>query len=354
MAYGDTAYDATLKRAWEDFCDQLKAAGALVFQDRAPATPLERATGLQYLSRNISYALDVCLEHTDPLYPQLFRTMSPTRKWGGDNPDCVYLQACIDGEHTYRLVGNRGTVHYVAFSAQRRPAPGLGAEVGRILGDQLKTEWDGSFQIVLSPSEHPGNWIKTTPDTYRVNIRQFFGDWNREQPMSLRIERVGAEGPPSPLTPERVAEGLRRAGEFLATNSKFWADWQEPYRQQPNVFLQSRTAAALGAAPGGTPIHTYWKVQPEEVLLIEFTPPKCAYWNFELNTYWMTSVDYRYHLSSINGTQATLEDDGSARIAGARRDPGIPTGWTWPDIARGTSGFVGCKPIPTPCQRPAW
>ena len=164
MAYGDTEHDEALRTAWHDFCDRLKDVGELVFADPSPATPLERAVGLQYVARNISAGLDIGLEHADRLYPHLFRMMGPYRKWGGDNPDCVYFWAFIDGRETYRLVGNRGSAHFVAFSANR-PAEavpeGESAEVGRLLGGELETEWDGSFVVTLSPEPQPGNWIRT-------------------------------------------------------------------------------------------------------------------------------------------------------------------------------------------------
>lgn len=327
MAFGDTEHDAMLHEAWNEFCERLKEAGDLVFADPAPATPLERAVGLQYVARNISFGLDIDLEHADPMYPQLFRVMTPTRKSAGDNPDCNYLRAAIDGAQTYRVVGHRGSAHFVAFSAHRPMElvpPGESVEVNRLLGHEIETEWDGSFVVTLSPDPHEGNWIQTVPEVNTLWIRQFFGDWERENPMTVRIERVGAEGPPPPQTPERLAMGLTNAGKTLVDWTAYWRDWQERYREVPNTFTTSTTARYLGAAPGGTPLHCYWQVQPDEALLIEFTPPDCYYWNFEHNNYWMASIDYRYHLSSINMKQAAIEPDGSVLLVIAHEDPGVP------------------------------
>ncbi len=92
MAYGDSPHDQTLKRAWEEFCDRLKEAGELVFRDPAPSTPLDRAAGFEYLSRQIGRGLDVALEHNDPLHPDLRWNQQPIRKYGGDNPDAVNLR----------------------------------------------------------------------------------------------------------------------------------------------------------------------------------------------------------------------------------------------------------------------
>ena len=346
-----------LEQAWAEFCDRLKAAGDLVFRDPAPSTPLERSAGFQYLARNISFGLDVGLEHSDPLFPQLFRVFTPTRKWGGDNPDCLYLSARIAGEHTYRVVGNRGTVHFVSFSVLRQTQdvkPGGSSQIGLLLGHELRTEWDGSFQIILGPERQPGNWIPTAPDAHELLIRQFFGDWEHEEPMTLRIERTGADGPPPAPTPERLAVGLRGASEFLTANTALWRDWQERYRARPNTFISSATQKMFGATPGGTILHCYWQVQPDEALLIEFTPPKhFYYWEFELNDYWMCSIDYRYHLSSVNSKQAVMEEDGSVRVVVAHSDPGVPN---WMGTDGHCEGHIGlrwmqCDETPTPAAR---
>ncbi len=326
MAYGDTPHDEMLKTAWEEFCDRLKGAGDLIFRADAPSTALDRAVGFRYLSRQISRGLDVVMEYNDPLFPNLRRNQAPTRKYGGDNPDALNMRARIDGEHTYRVVGNRGTVRYVVFSIHR-PSPNTPwqeQEVTRLLGQELQTKWDGSFELILSPNEHSGNWLKTTPDTFQISIRQFHGAWHLEQPMTLRIERVGAEGEvPAPLTPETVAEQLRGAADLADRNSVFWVDWMDYYREKPNEFLTTITKEALGGTPGGTLWNTYWMVQPDEALLIEFTPPRAHFWNIEFNNFWMESVDYRYQFSGTNSHLAVAEEDGSFRVVVAHTDPGL-------------------------------
>ena len=108
----------------------------------------------------------------------------------------------------------------------------------------------------------------------------------------------------------------------------------------------------MGAAPGGVIYHMYWMVQPDEALLIEFMPPACDYWELELNDYWMTSPDYRYHMAGVNCIQSPLEDDGSAIVVVSHEDPGVPN---WLATGGHSEGHIGLRwmqcdeaPIPEP------
>ena len=298
-----TSDDERLRAAWADFCSRLQEAGELVFRDTAPATPLDRATGFRYLARYVTKALHEKLEFDDPEHPQLWMLQTPTHKSFGDNPDCTYHVARIDGAHTYRIVGQprhgeMGVVPRVSGrSEQRRPR-------GRV-GRQLRG---------LARSRGiPKNWIRTEPGATQVMIRQFFGDWATEEPMRMRIERVGDSSPPAPLTPDALIAGLDATIGWLVEDTNRWADWIDFYRDHPNEFVTGMPEWTGGGAQSalGRLLHfCYWQVQPDEALVIRVTPPRCSYWNFELGNYWMNSADYRYRLSSLNSEQAVLEDDG--------------------------------------------
>src|SRR5687768_3356744 len=118
MAFGDTEDDAALRQAWGTFCDELKAAGELVFKDTSPANALQRADGFRYLVQNLGQAFDLALETKDPRYPAIHPFCAPNRKLGGDNADFVYLQAWIDGSSVYKITGNRGTARFLNFTVQ--------------------------------------------------------------------------------------------------------------------------------------------------------------------------------------------------------------------------------------------
>ena len=87
---------------------------------------------------------------------------------------------------------------------------------------------------------------------------------------------------------------------------------------------------AAGGDPNIVYYHSHWALAGDEALLIEVTPPACEYWNFQLNNYWMESLDYRYHNIHTNKHLAQYEADGAVRLVVAHADQGLPN---WIDTA---------------------
>jgi hypothetical protein len=337
--YGDCESDAELKAAWDDFCDQLKGASEVVFRDDAPCSPTTRATGFRYLARNIALALQFELENNDPLRPELMHYFDPVRKQGGDNTDALYVGAPINGEDAFRLHGNRGSARFLAVTVvERGDTPWGGSVAGTLLGPDLKTDAEGNFELFLSPDERGGNWIRTTPESYRVTVRQFFADWEGERPMAASIERLdGIET--RPFVPEDLVQGLSAAGEWLRWSTRYWAEKIESWKQRPNQFIAfaEMESSAIDATPGGTPLICYWQVPRDEALIIRVRPPAANYWNCEFGSYWWETMDYRYRLSSTNCHHAVLEEDGMLTVVVSHADPGLPN---WLDPSGHDEGYV--------------
>lgn len=337
---GDNPHDAALKASWGDFCDQLKSAGDLVFRDTTPVQDIDRAKGFRLLARNVSLALQFCLENNDPDFPELLHYFDPIRKQGGDNTDALYVGAPINGQHTYRIVGQRGDARYFAVTVLENGAtPWGGAVVGNMIDSDIKVEDDGGFEIILSPDKHPGNWIRTTPGSWRVTFRQFFADWENEQPMVARIDRIGELEHNPVLTPAQIQRGLADSAAWVRLSTFYWADMLDKWKVQPNRFLSYRQLDdnAIDATPGGEPLICYWQVPDDEVLIVRVTPPEADYWAVEFGNYWWETMDYRYRLCSTNCHHATLEDNGELLLVVAHQDPGLPN---WLDPSGHVEGYI--------------
>lgn len=338
--FGDGQDDELLRTSWHQFCDRLKEAGDLVFRDTAPNNPVTRATGMRQLARNISLALQFSLENHDPEFPELLHYFDPVRKQGGDNTDALYLGSPVNGTDTYSIRGHRGGAAYFAVTVlEDGDTPWGGQVVGTLIDDELEVAEDGSFELVISPREHPGNWIRSTPATYRVTFRQFFADWENEEPMVATIERAGAAHPPEPLTARRLNEGLQGAAHWIRWSIGYWADMLDKWQLRPNEFISygELESNSIDFTPGGAPLISYWKLPRDEVMLIRVTPPEASYWAVEFGSYWWETMDYRYRLCSLNQHHAQLEQDGSLLVVVSHEDPGLPN---WLDPSGHDEGYV--------------
>jgi hypothetical protein len=163
------------------------------------------------------------------------------------------------------------------------------------------------------------------PETEALIVRQTFLDREVEQPAELRIERIGGDGQPSPLTAERLDKGLTAAAGLVVGCSTLFSGWAQGFQKHTNELPKFDDSVSMGA--GGDPnicyYHSYWQLGPEEALVIEVTPPDCRSWNFQLDNHWMESLDYRYHRITVNKHTAHYRDDGSVRLVVAHRDPGV-------------------------------
>ena len=314
-------------QSWADFCDQLKSAGDVVLRPGSPMDSFDRAEGFRYLSRLARVALESWVEFADPRAPVLRRPAHETVKIGADNPDNYYQSAAISGQYEYRIWGTRETIFYLGFGsyAGNYGSKARSGQTGYLEGSDLAVARDGSFEIAVSCDERPGNWLRMEPDTSSLIVRQTFLDRKNERIADLHIERVGADGPPAPLTPEFLDRGLAAASAYVVGCASLFADWAEGFAKRKNE-LPKFDPAVASAAHGDPHIcyfHGYWELGPDEALVVEVAPPDCEYWNFQLNNHWMESLDYRYHTIAVNQHEARLRDDGSLRIVIAHQDPGV-------------------------------
>jgi hypothetical protein len=291
-------------KVWAEFCDQLKIAGNVLLSKGTPRDPFQQAEGIRYLSRLTRAGLEAYVEYNDPGFPELRRMVHETVKMGADNPDNLYLNAQISGSLEYRIYGNRNTVDYISFHTQNGNYGTTGglAPCGRIDNHELVTGDDGSFEIFLSREPKGSNWLKIEDNTTMVMVRQTFSDRRIEVPAKMKIACVPENGKPGPLTPEHLDEGLKSAAMLVGGAPLLFTKWANGFKKYENKLPQFDTGISDAAGGDETIIyyHSYWKLDDQSALVIEVDPPACDNWNFQLNNYWMESLDYRYFNICIN------------------------------------------------------
>lgn len=362
---GKTEDDVAARRvasgqSWSEFCDTLKAAGAALQFPGAPRDPFNQAEGYRYLSRVARAGLTAFIEHADAKAPVLHRVVDETTKIGADNPDNFYQTAALDGRYEYRITGRRNSIACLSFGTQSgHYGEGSGLPpTGHIESDQIEMDEDGRFELILSCKPQDGNWLPMAPETGTLVVRQTFLDRDAETPAELKIERINCpehERHPSPLTPRQLDEGLKKVGALTAGAPLLFAKWARDFQKHSNTLPQFDPDVSLAA--GGDPniayYHSHWAIARDEALVVEVMPPECEYWNFQLNNYWMESLDYRHYRIHTNKHLAHYEDDRSVRLIVAHEDPGHPN---WIETAGHTSGtmcfrWVRAEEFPQPQTR---
>jgi hypothetical protein len=344
-----TADDLLSGRAWSHLLDGLRQASEVVLADHSRYNAADMAAGFRHLLVLLGIGLDNALrEESGSVLAVKPSSVDSIYKWGMDCPDCIYTGAGLRGGETYRLWGNRGTARYVGLQSMA----GM-ASSANVLLDELDLGPNGEVDLILSAEPHEGNWLAIDEKATALVVRHFFYDWDTEVASSLSIERIGAknEKETRPAEDPRavVARQLIALGDFVVANLEFFLQFSRP--ETPNTFLPPLDGTAMGAAAENRPVIGSWELAPDEALVVEVSPPQGLYWSYSLGNPWWETIDYGAHQSSLNGHQATVDDDGVLRTVIAHEDPGVAN---WLDTAGHSVGPIILRcvrtetaPVPT-------
>jgi hypothetical protein len=330
---------------WGRFCSTLDDAGDHVRSAGAPDGDLERAEGYRMLARLLGLALEMVVEGSDADRPAFFELQSAIRKYAGDNPDQRYAAAVIAGDRRYRVTGQRGNAVLVELSVYAGSFSGDGQRrmVATLTEEELQFASDGSIEITLAPDADPAlpNQVRLEADAINVLVRQYFRD-PHDKRGSWRIERVPRAEPAPPLAPDYIGGRLLGAALFVERNAKTWSDFMAERRAgPPNRLAPLPDAGDLLTPRGIRYLEGYWKLAPDEALVLEFEPEPVPYWGLVITNFWMESLEWRDRRVSLNSFQAAREPDGrTVRIVLAARDPGHPN---WLDCAGHGEGGLSLR-----------
>jgi hypothetical protein len=377
---------AELRAAWDDLIASLQEARDAIDKPElmpAPATSRNLAEGYRYLMGFVHSAVERAF-HEDPAHPAFRNALSIVNRATIDNADAIYFFAPIDGSESYRICGRAPAgdfrpPHYLIFETSAgvlagdsgslaELRPGTKARTGWLDSGALRTEPDGSFEILLAPERpegHVGNFIptrtrsdaSTTRFANYISGRQLFNDWQHEDACALTVEPLVEPDATPPYGPEQAAAQLRRCGEIVRGQMHFWnAFWtilMGTYGHReggiPGVEFSrnafNRVNAASGATGGGMGTNLYaggvFELKPDEALVIENQVPcQPQYLGFQLGNLWGESIEYANSLGSLNGHQCEVDPDGMLRLVVSHSDPGVPN---WLDTTGHAEGFLTAR-----------
>ncbi|MEE3332339.1 MAG: hypothetical protein VX246_15840 [Myxococcota bacterium] len=338
------------------------------------ATARNLAEGYRYLMGYVAAGVERSFAE-DVNFPYFRRAMPLHNKSTWDNADNLYLSAAIDGQQTYRIRGRaldtrhwRGeapaaglraplyaifsaVTHYTGDSGNiAELVPAVTNNAGSLDTNELTLSLDGHFEILVGPQKpdgYNGNFICSTTSfegadqtaSYLI-CRQLFGDWDNERNLELEIVNLSKIGQPQPVADAAVvAQRLRRTGELVNHQMRFWNDFfatilngygdspivTDYAYPPPNSTIQPSPPSATVGAAQATNIYAggLFELKPDQALIIEQTiPVEPVYTGFNLNNIWGESYDYANYVSSLNNVQAIADGDGKVRYVVAHEDPG--------------------------------
>jgi hypothetical protein len=310
--------------------------------------------GYRYVTELLSEASELFFEG-DPERPRFSSIAHPARKFLGDNPDALYQQAVIRGDRSYRITGRRTGQDYISFTIHG-PDPAGGIN-GPVLADRNDRDFtidaDGRYEIILSPEEHQGNWIKLEPDARIVIVRNYFlrersVQLDPDVAINIAIEPLDDPGPPPPLDDATFAQRLRDGAAFVRATTLgmrvfgLRSPTPVPFvSDEPNTVgtpwsFRSSEVDAAGAVDIYYSSGTF-DLGPDEALVMEGTLPDCLFANVMLWNVQMQTLEYRHRRCSLNAAQIESGADGGYRIVVSARDPGVPN---WIDTGGHRHGTI--------------
>jgi hypothetical protein len=342
--------DLHLPEAWAHLMRSLQGAAQIVESDPVSRNQIDLAAGMRHLLVLLAAGVDEALRFDpDPILSIKRASTDDIVTWGMECPDCVYTRAALRGGESYRLFGNRGTARYVGLQTMN----GIASTANELV-DELEVDADGHFEVILSPDERDGNWMRIEGDQPTLTVRHFFYDWDTEVESSLQVERlgdpVGVQRPT--IDPDvAVSRQLVALGDFVHDNLQFFLQFGGT--APANGFLPPIDGTAMGAAAENRPVIGRWELGPDEALILEVEPPEGLYWSYSLGNPWWETIHYGRHQSSLNAHQVAVDSDGLVRVVLCGRDPGVAN---WLDTAGHSNGAMILRCVrtttaPTPAAR---
>jgi hypothetical protein len=327
----------TTAELWQDFTRQLEQAGLQVLANYPQPTPQDEAEGLRYLLQQLGSSIEYQLVREPGEIPLLRLGATTINKWGMDGADVKYQGAPIDPVGRYLFSGRLGSARLTAIQLNNLSGQTYQA-FGSLTGDQFKAADTGEFQVLLAtskPKDWQGPWLALEPETTDLLVREYFGDWGQEQPGHYRLQRLDSNTAKPPLTLPAAEQLL---GDTVSQFSQRVPQWQSMIEQTRqhlvNKVVMRKTAQGLGTNFYGS---GWFRVAPDEALVIEIDAPEAALWSVQLGNIWWESLDYINRTGSYNGDQAVVSSDGKYRFVLSHSDPGVPN---WLDPAGHLEGAI--------------
>jgi hypothetical protein len=214
--------------------DELFAAMRLKLEKHIAGWPgddreLDTFEALRHLLRDISFGHAAYVE-ADYENPALTKMGATSRiQFQLPSPDCVYHCAILHGDYRYRLSGYRGSAAVFQQTVYRGHACNLlgwrtHSRVNNF--DEPRLAAGQHIDIVLSrtrPDElGAAVWLELPEGPCELHSRQYYGDWETEQPADLLLRLEGQRFPARLLDRASSETRFNRLLDLLRVHTDFY------------------------------------------------------------------------------------------------------------------------------------
>jgi len=345
------ANDFETRKAFHELLELIKGLDQKFFEgDNALRDEVSVLEGYRWVFSILQVATD-CYLWADKNKPRFVEIVGPYKKWGGDNSDAFYFHAPIDPSRTYAVHVDPGDSVYLSITVYGGPDDGRYSEriVGSLNDREMVCNLDGSFDLILSPNEHAGNWIKLEPDAVVAITRDYVIDPKQSRKAQWSIECLDGS-PVFKQTDADVARRLRAVATWVTQQAAMVPlPLGEPNTVADPIPVPKKTFG-WGAGDASYAFGSF-DLEPGQALVIEGRSPECAFWNMCLWNFFLHTYNYDYEPVTINKGQCHYNEDGSWRIVVAGENPGVPNWVSTQGHKRGRIWFRWFVPEATP-ERP--
>ena len=306
------------KEKWDTFCENLKEVGSII-ESESSLSETDQAEGYRYLLRLMRLSLEMNLEHSNPSSPSFYNLSHETAKIGADNPDNIYLNANIDGKQSYEVYGNIGESDYLSFGLKenRYSKDGTMISLGEIDMRDMSVDSSGNFSLYVGGESDSKNFLPLPENANMLIVRQTYKNRISQTHAKINIKTTSSTATPDLLTLVKLENQLHQTLAFVRGTAATFIKWVHEFKNNHKNQLPMGDQAFFQAA-GGDPkicyLHGYYDFDKSEYMEITTEIPDCEYWNFQLENYWMESLDYRHYPIHINESSATFNNDGTLTI----------------------------------------
>jgi hypothetical protein len=310
---------------WKAFARALQTAGEWMNEATKELSFEERADGFRALMRALNN--QVARFEVDRIKPELTAFNTWRQKFFMDNPDFFYWVADIDADGQYLITGNRGDSVFMSITVYVGKGLKASSEA-RMTTDELKFDENGRFEVVLSrerPADSGIDWLEMPESGNVVWVRQFYNAVYEDAPGSCGIHPLGNVPTPPVIEPEHFSRRLEKLGPLFEIIAKTLTAGQAGEMDRGNHIREwtQMQGGAVYTEPGIFYHRGAWQLEPGQALVITGKVVAARYWNIQLYSRYLNSLDHRYRSVSLTGNRVKVNPDGTFRLVLSSENPDV-------------------------------